>query len=182
MKKVFLLLSFLLGTTFFSMAQRFAYVDAQYILDNIPEYADAQKKLDAVSAGWQKEIEAKYKEIDGLYKSYQQEQVLLTDEMKKQRQTEIENKENAVKEFQKNKYGPDGDLFKQRQELIKPIQDKVYDAVTKLATSKAYDFIFDKSGGVSMLYANPKLDLSDDVIKALGYTPKTGDNTTPQKK
>ncbi len=180
MKKVFLLL-FLLGTTFFSMAQRFAYVDAQYILDNIPEYADAQKKLDNISAGWQKEIEAKYKEIDGLYKSYQQEQVLLTDEMKKQRQSEIENKENAVKEFQKTKYGPDGELFQKRQELIKPIQDKVYDAVSKLATSKAYDFIFDKSSGVSMLYANPKLDLSDDVVKALGYTPKT-DNTTPQKK
>lgn len=93
MKKTVLLLALFLGTTMFSFAQRFAYVDAQYILDNMSEYADAQKKLDDISAAWQKEIDAKYKEIDGLYKSYQQEQVLLTDEMKKQRQTEIETKE-----------------------------------------------------------------------------------------
>jgi len=180
MKKTVLILALFLGTTMFSFAQRFAYVDAQYILDNMSEYTDAQKKLDDISAAWQKEIDAKYKEIDGLYKSYQQEQVLLTDEMKKQRQTEIETKEKAVKEYQKAKYGPEGELFQKRQELIKPIQDKVFDAVSKLATSKAYDFIFDKSGGVSMLYANPKMDLSDDVLKQMGYTVKP-DDSTPKK-
>ncbi len=180
MKKTFLILAFFLSGVTVSFAQRFAYVDAQYILDNIPDYADAQKKLDNTSDGWQKEIDAKYKEIDNLYKTYQQEQVLLTEEMKLQRQKEIEAKEKAVKDFQKEKYGPEGELFKKRQELIKPIQDKVYEAVTKVAAAKAYDFIFDKSGGVSMLYANPKLDLSDEVIKQMGYAPKTGDNT-PKK-
>ena len=170
MKKI--ILSFILALTSFGVfAQKFAYIDTDYILSNIPEYNDAQKKLDDISKVWQKEIEDKYKEIDAMYKKYQDEAVLLTQEMKKKREDEITAKEKEVKELQKQRFGYEGDLFKKRQELVKPIQDKVYDAVQKMAVAKAYDFIFDKSNGVMMIYANTKLDLSDQIIGALGYAP-----------
>ena len=172
MKKYFLLLIALVAISFSSNAQKFAYVDSEYILGNITEYNEAQTKLDDISKGWQKEIETKYKEIDQMYKNYQQEQVLLTEEMKQNRQKEIEDKEKAAKELQKKYFGFEGDLFKKRQELVKPIQDKVYDAIAKVATTKAYDFVFDKSSGAVMLYTNAKFDISDDVVKQLGYTPK----------
>ena len=172
MKKYFLLLIALVAISFSSSAQKFAYVDSEYILGNITEYNEAQTKLDDISKGWQKEIETKYKEIDQMYKNYQQEQVLLTEEMKQNRQKEIEDKEKAAKELQKKYFGFEGDLFKKRQELVKPIQDKVYDAIAKVATTKAYDFVFDKSSGAVMLYTNAKFDISDDVVKQLGYTPK----------
>ena len=172
MKKILFVLIALAGLAFKTQAQKFAYVDSEYILGNVPEYNNAQKQLDDVSKEWQKEIDGKYKEIDQLYKNYQQEQVLLTEEMRQQRQKEIEDKEKAAKELQKQRFGYEGDLFKKRQELVKPIQDKVYDAISKVATTKGYDFIFDKSSGASMLYTNNKFDVSDDVIKQLGYTPK----------
>jgi outer membrane protein len=172
MKKYFLLLIALVAISFSSNAQKFAYVDSEYILGNITEYNEAQTKLDDISKGWQKEIETKYKEIDQMYKNYQQEQVLLTEEMKQNRQKEIEDKEKSAKELQKKYFGFEGELFKKRQELVKPIQDKVYDAIAKVATTKAYDFVFDKSSGAVMLYTNAKFDISDDVVKQLGYTPK----------
>lgn len=170
MKKIFSLAFILLASATFSFAQRFAYVDTDYILGNMKEYADAQKQLDVISADWQKQIDDKYKEIDALYKQYQAEQVLLTDEMKKQRQKEIEDKETEVKNFQKTKFGYQGDLYTKRQELVKPIQDKVYDAVKAVAASKTYDFVFDKGSGSSMLYVNTKYDLSDAVLTQLGVT------------
>lgn len=172
MKKITLFIAFLALTAFGAQAQRFAYVDSDYILSNIPEYAEAQKQLDEISKNWQKEIENKFKEIDQLYKNYQQEQVLYTEDMKRQKQKEIEDKEKAAKELQKKRFGYEGDLFQKRQELIKPIQDKMYEAIQKVATSKGYDVIFDKSGSTTLLYSNNKLDVSDDVIKQLGYTPK----------
>ena len=168
MKKIFSLAFILLATSTISFAQRFAYVDTDYILGNMKEYTDAQKQLDAISADWQKQIDDKYKEIDGLYKQYQAEQVLLTDDMKKQRQKEIEDKEKAVKELQKKHFGSEGDLFQKRQELVKPIQDKVYNAVQKMAAARSYDFILDKSEGITIIFADPKLDKSDDVLKELG--------------
>jgi len=173
MKKIFSLAILLLATATFSLAQRFAYVDTDYILGNMKEYTDAQKQLDAISADWQKQIDDKYKEIDGLYKQYQAEQVLLTDDMKKQRQKEIEDKEKEVKDFQKAKFGYQGELYTKRQELVKPIQDKAYDAVKAVAVAKGFDFVFDKASGSSMLYVNTKYDLSDDVLKQLGITPTT---------
>ena len=163
----------LVATAAVASAQRFAYVDTEYILENVPEYATAQAQLDEVSKGWQKEIETKLKEVDQLYRDYQKEQVLLTEEMRQQRQKQIEDKEKAAKDLQKQRFGFEGDLFKKRQELVKPVQDKVYDAIQKVATNKGYDVIFDKSSGVTMLYASTKLDVSDDVIKQLGYAPKT---------
>jgi outer membrane protein len=172
MKQITILLACIALTAFTASAQRFAYVDSDYILSNIPEYSEAQKQLDEISKNWQKEIENKFKEIDQLYKNYQQEQVLYTEEMKKQKQKEIEDKEKAAKELQKKRFGYEGDLFQKRQELVKPIQDKMYEAIQKVATTKGFDVIFDKSSSTTLLYSNNKLDVSDDVIKQLGYTPK----------
>ena len=176
MKKLFSILVVVLFSTGV-FAQKYAYVDTKYILDNVPEYTKAQKQLDDISAGWQKEIEAKYKEIDQMYKDYQAEQVLLSDEMKKKREQEIVDKEKAVKDLQKQRFGYDGDLFKKRQELVKPIQDKIYDAIQKLAQTKNLDLVFDKSaGGSALLYTNPSLDKSNDILKDMGYKP--GNNPT----
>jgi len=163
-----------------TMAQKYAYVNTQYILENMTEYKTAQQQLDNLSIQWQKEIEDKYAIIDKLYKSYQAEQILLTDEMKKKRQDEITSKEKDVKDLQKQRFGYEGDLFKKKQELVKPIQDKVYNAVKKMATDQGYAVIFDKSGDLIMLFANPKYDKSDDILLALGYKPgkKEGESKT----
>jgi outer membrane protein len=165
------ILLILLSLSFESMAQKYAYVNTQYILDNMTEYKTAQSQLDNLSVQWQKEIEDKYAIIDKLYKSYQAEQILLTEEMKKKRQDEITTKEKDVKDLQKQRFGYEGDLFKKKQELVKPIQDKVYNAVKKLATDQSLAVIFDRSGDLIMLYANPKYDKSDEILLALGYKP-----------
>lgn len=171
MKKTFLPLAIILLTVAGSFAQRIAFVDTDYILKQIPEYIDAQKKLDDLSAQWEKDIQTKYTEIDLLYKKFQAEQVLLTEEMRQQRQKEIVDKETAVKNYQKEKFGYNGELFQKRQELIKPIQDRVYDEVQKLATAKSYNIILDKSSA-NILYGDEKYDLSDEILKSLGVTPK----------
>lgn len=154
-------------------AQRYCVIDSKYILDNLPEYKQAQTKLDEVSATWQKEIDAKLQEVDRMYKSYQAEQVMLSDEMKKKREDEIIKKEKEAKELQKKRFGFEGDLFKKRQELVKPVQDKVYNAVQRLSSSKAYDIIFDKSADLSVFFADPKIDKSDDVLRELGVNTAT---------
>ncbi|MBP6334091.1 MAG: OmpH family outer membrane protein [Bacteroidia bacterium] len=152
-------------------AQKYAFVNTQYILENIPDYKAAQQQLDNLSLTWQKEIEDKYAIIDKLYKTYQAEQVLLTEEMKRRRQDEINQKEKDVKDLQKQRFGFEGDLFKKKQELVKPIQDKIYNAVKKMATDQSYGVIFDKSSDLIMLYANPKYDKSDAILLAMGYKP-----------
>lgn len=162
---------FFFSMTSVSVAQKYAYVSTQYILDNMTEYKTAQQQLDNLSLQWQKEIEDKYAIIDKLYKSYQAEQILLTEEMKKKRQDEITTKEKDVKDLQKQRFGYEGDLFKKKQELVKPIQDKVYNAVKKLATDQSYAVIFDRSGDLIMLFANPKYDKSDEILLSLGYKP-----------
>ncbi len=169
MKK--LILSVILSFTIISasFSQKFAFVDTDYILENIPEYEAAKYKLEDISVEWQKEIEAKFSEIDKLYKAYQSEEVLLPEDIKKKREDEIIEKEKQVKELQKQKFGKDGDLFKKRQELIKPIQDKVYNAISELAENENIAIIFDKSGSLTMLYSNPKYDKSDVILDKLGY-------------
>jgi outer membrane protein len=159
-----------------TFAQKFAYVDMDYILGKLTSYTEAQKELDKISAAWQKEVEAKMKSVDDTYKQFQAEQVLMTEPMKQQKIKEIETKEKEVKEFQKAKFGPSGELFKKRQELIKPIQDKIYNEVQKYAVAKGYDFIFDRSSGPSMLYASEKMNKSDDVLAALGVSLKPAGN------
>lgn len=148
---------------------KFAYVDTEYILANIPEYKSAQSDLDKISVTWQKEIEQKYMEIDKLYKSFQAEQILLTEDMKKKREADIIEKEKEAKDLQKQKFGVDGELFKKRQELVKPIQDKIYASVKVIAEKGNYIAIFDKSSDLTMLYTNPKFDKSDEVLESLGY-------------
>ena len=170
MKKLIIIATILLATVQLQ-AQRYCVIDSKYILDNVPEYKQAQAKLDEASAQWQKEIDAKLQDVDRMYKAYQAEQVMLSDEMKKKREDEIVKKEKDAKDLQKKRFGFEGDLFKKRQELVKPVQDKVYNAVQKMATSKGYDIIYDKSADLSVFYADPKIDKSDDVLREMGVNP-----------
>ena len=169
MKKLLLLLALSFTAITAIQAQKFAYVDTDYILNKIPEFKQAQDKLDAISADWQKEIENKYTEVDQMYRAYQQEQVLLTDEMKVKREEVIINKETQAKQLQQKYFGPEGDLYLKRQELIKPIQDKIYDAIQQLAANNKYQVIFDSSSDLIMLYKNNNLDKSDKVLDLMGY-------------
>ena len=173
MKKFLIAFAFLLGTATISMAQKFGIVDTEYILAKIPQYKEAQAELDKLSVQWQKEIEAKYSEIDKLYKAYQAEQILLTEEMKKKRENEIIQREKEAKDLQKQKFGVDGELFKKRQDLVKPLQDNIYNKVKEVADKKQFAVVFDKSSDLTILYANSKYDISDEVLEALGYN-KTG--------
>jgi outer membrane protein len=151
-----------------SSAQRYAIIDSKYILQKLPEYKTAQQRLDQFSEQWQQEIDRKSAELDKMYKNYDAEQVMLSDELKKKREDELFNKEKELRDLQKKRYGYEGDIFKKRQELIKPIQDRVYNAVQRLAAAKSYDFILDKSEGITVIFADPKLDKSDDVLRELG--------------
>ena len=171
MKKFILATFALVALSTGSYAQKFCFVDSKYILENIPEYKAAQDQLDQVSVEWQKEIEEKFSAIDRMYKDYQKEEILLTEKMKKKRQDEIIAKEKEAKELQKKRFGFEGDLFKKRQELVKPIQDKVFNACKEIAIESSYAFILDKSSDLIMLYASEKFDKSDDVLKKLGYKP-----------
>jgi len=153
-------------------AQKFCFVDMEYILSKVPSYTEAQKQLDVASQGYQKEIDAKRKKVEDMYKTFQAEQVLMTEQMKQQKIKDIESAEVAVKDLQRDKFGPTGELFKKRQELIKPVQDKIYDEIQKYAQAKVYDFIFDKSSGPSMLFANEKFNKSDDILTNMGITKK----------
>lgn len=166
-KLLFLALCSLLMATA-ANAQRYAVIDSKYILDKLPEYKEAQKKLDQFSEQWQQEIDQKQALVDKMIKDYDAEQVMLSDELKKKREDELYNKEKELRDLQKKRFGFEGDLFKKRQELIKPIQDRVYNAVQKLAVDKQYDFILDKSEGITVIFADPKLDKSDDVLRNLG--------------
>ena len=166
--KQFLLISSLVLAGFFADAQRYAIIDSRYILDKVPEYKDAQKKLDQFSELWQQEIDQKQAALNKMYKDYDAEQVMLPDDLNKKREDELFNKEKELRDLQKKRFGFEGDLFKKRQELIKPIQDKVYNAVQKLAVEKQYDFILDKSEGITVIFADPKLDKSEDVLRNMG--------------
>ena len=151
-------------------AQRFAYVDVKYILENVPEYEAAQEKLNEISNQWQGEVQAKRQELEKLFNNFRDEQVLYTDEMRQRKEEEIQAKEDDLNEFRKQKFGYKGELFQKRQELVKPIQDVIYEHIQKLAKEKRFDFIFDKSAGVQMLYAKPSLDKSKDILKSMGYS------------
>lgn len=168
MKKILLLTGILFMASVYSFAQRYAVIDSRYILEKMPEYKESQDRLNQFSALWQQEIEKKQADFDKMYKDYDAEQVMLSDELKKKREDELFNREKEVRDLQKKRFGFEGDLFKKRQELIKPIQDKVYAAIQRMAVEKAYDFILDKSEGITVIFADPKLDRSDDVLRLLG--------------
>lgn len=167
MKKIVFASCFLLlGALAFG--QKYAVIDTKYILDKMPEYKTAQKQLDEVAAGWQTEIDGLQTELDRMYKDFDAEQVMLSDDLKRKRQDQLFTKEKALRDLQRKRFGFEGDLFKRRQELVKPVQDKVYNAVQKMAVQRGYDFILDKSEGITVIFADPKLEKSDDVLRELG--------------
>ncbi len=147
---------------------RYAVINTKYILEKIPEYKDADKKLKELGDQWQTEIDEKQIALDKMYKNYEAEQFMLSEDLKKKREDELFMKEKELRDLQKKRFGYEGDLFKERQKLVKPIQDKVYNAVQKLAVARSYDFILDKSEGITIIFADPKLDKSDDILKELG--------------
>jgi outer membrane protein len=169
MKNIILSVACLLAFFFSGHTQeRYAIVDTKYILEKMPEYKEAQKKLDATSMNWQKEIDTKQSALDKMYKDFDAEQVMLSDTLKKKREDQLFNMEKEVRDLQRKRFGYEGDLFKLRQELVKPIQDKVYNAIQQLAVNRMYELILDKSEGITVIFADPKLDKSDDVLKTLG--------------
>jgi outer membrane protein len=168
MKKCFFLLAFSICFVAYSHAQRYAIIDTKYILDKLPDYKSAQKNLDEVAAGWQKEIDNLQQELNKMYKDFQAEEVMLSDELRKKRENQLFEKEKTLRDMQRQRFGFEGDLFKRRQELIKPVQDKVYNAVQKIAVQRGYDFILDKSEGITVIFADPKLEKSEDVLRELG--------------
>jgi len=170
MKKLITTAVMVLIASTFILAQKYAYVDSDYILANIPEYKEAQKQIDEFAEEYQKEIESKFAEIDLMYKAYQAEAVLMPEDIKKKKEDEILAKKNEARELQNQRFGKDGDLFIKREELIKPIQEKIYNAIEEIAVEKNYAFVFDKAGSLTMLYVNAKFDLSDDVLDHVGAT------------
>ncbi|MBL7112009.1 MAG: OmpH family outer membrane protein [Bacteroidales bacterium] len=151
------------------VAQKYAFVDTEYILNRIPSYTSAQDQLDKLSEEWQQEIEEMYTAIETMYKNYQTEKVLLSEDMRVKKEGEIINKEKEAKDLQNKYFGREGSLYTKRQELVKPIQDEIFRAVKEIATEGNFAVIFDTSSGANMLYTNPKYDMSDDVLEKLGY-------------
>ncbi len=176
MKKIFILLIAVASISMTSYAQRVAYVDVSLILNSMPEYGSAQRTLDQTAEKWKQEIETEYAKIEEMYRRYQAEQVLLSDKARQQREDEIVEKEKQVRGLQQKRFGPEGELFKKRQELVKPIQDKVFNAIQDYATEKSLDIIFDKSSGVTIIYANPQYDKTEDVMEKLGIKKEEKDD------
>ena len=169
MKRYGLLLVAMLFTSTLCFGQKFACVDTEYILANMPEYKQAQKELDELSLQWQKDVEEKFIAIDRAYKAFQAEAVLLPDDLKTKKENEIIASEKEAKNLQKQRFGNDGDLAKKRSELIKPIQDKVYNAIEKISKEKNYAIVFDKADGGAILFVDSKTDINDLVLSELGY-------------
>jgi outer membrane protein len=168
MKKIILAFCFATASCIAISAQKYAIIDTRYILDKMPDYKTAQTQLDETAAQWQKDIDAMQTNLDKMYVDFDAEKVMLSDELKKKREDQLFLKEKELRDLQRKRFGFEGDLFKKRQELIKPIQDKVYNAVQKMAVSRGYDFVLDKSEGITIIFADPKLDKSEDVLKDLG--------------
>ena len=168
MKKLFSFAVCLLLATATIHAQRYAIIDTKYILDKIPAYKEADKKLAEISMQWQKEIDDKQGQLNTMYRNFDAEQFMLTDELKKKREDQLFNSEKEIRELQKKRFGFEGDLFKERQRLVKPVQDKVYNAIQKMAVNRGYDFVLDKSEGITVIFADPKLERSEDVLREMG--------------
>ncbi|HNG90110.1 MAG TPA: OmpH family outer membrane protein [Saprospiraceae bacterium] len=166
-KKIFSTAIFAFALTALATAQRIAYVDVTAVLESLTDYQKAQEQLDKVATQWRQEIAQEQDKIKGMYSKYQAEQVLLSDEMKKTREEEIMNKEKEMREMQRQKFGPEGALFKKREELVKPIQDRVYAAIQRYAEDKGFEYIFDKGSASGMLYADKKNDKTEDVKNLL---------------
>lgn len=169
MKKLLISLMMFAGVALAGMAQKFALVDMEYILKNVPSYEMANEQLNQLSQRWQKEVEAKSTEADGLYKQYLADKVFLTAEQAKKREEEIVAKEKEVTELRYKYFGPEGELYKKRQTLMKPIQDDVYNAVKKLSEERGYQAIFDRASSANIIFASPRIDVSSEVLNKMGY-------------
>lgn len=167
-KKIIVILVITFMTSQLSWAQRWAYVDTKAILEKIPEYKAAEQEVEQISQKWQKELEQMYANIEKMYQKYEAEKVLLTADVQRKREEEIINEEKKAKEFQRKKFGYEGELFKLREEKVKPIQDKLFKAIEDLSKEKRIDFMLDKSGAVTVLYFNPEYDMTQAVLKKLG--------------
>ena len=168
MKKIILIAAGLMISSLM-FAQKYACVDTEYILGKIPNYKSAQEQIEKISAQYQKEVEEGYRNLDELYKTYQAEKALLTDAMKKRREDDIIAKEKAVKALQQKYFAPEGALSKKRDELLKPIQERIFNAIKNFADDGGYATIFDLANNASMIYANPRYDVSDKILEKLGY-------------
>jgi len=169
MKKLVIILAVFATLPLAAQQQRFAFVDTEYILNNIPAYRSAQQQIDRLSADWQREIEAQFAEVERMYRNFQAERVMLTEDMRKRREDEIISKEQEVRELQQRYYGPEGELVKRQQELVKPIQDEVFRAIREMAVEGRFDAVFDTAADASLLYVNPRQDRSDEVLEKLGF-------------
>ena len=168
MKKILLVIVSICLSSVALLAQKYAVIDTKYILDKMPDYKQAQSQLDMIAEGWQKDLDSLQVALDKMYKSYEGEQVFLSEDLRKKREDQLFLKEKNLRDLQRKRFGFEGDLFKKRQELIKPIQDKVYNAIQKLSVQRGYDFVLDKSEGITIIFADPKLDKSEDVLRELG--------------
>ena len=168
MKKILLIIVSICLSSVSLLAQKYAVIDTKYILDKMPDYKQAQSQLDIIADGWQKDLDSLQVALDKMYKSYEGEQVFLSEDLRKKREDQLFLKEKNLRDLQRKRFGFEGDLFKKRQELIKPIQDKVYNAIQKLSVQRGYDFVLDKSEGITIIFADPKLDKSEDVLRELG--------------
>lgn len=168
MKRLFGLFALLILSQL-SFGQKYAFVDSEYILKNIPAFEAANEQLDQLSKKWQVEVEARFQEVSELYQNYQTENVFLSNEMKVKRENEIIEKEQAAKQLQQRYFGPEGELFKKRETLIKPIQDEIYNAITEIAGDNGYGAVFDKASGMGIMFIDSKYDISDDILEKLGY-------------
>ncbi len=168
MKKILFILCMLFTASFVAQAQKYAVIDTKYILDKMPEYKLAQLRLDELAIEWQRELDNQQAELDKMYRDFDAEQIMLSNELKKKREDQLFAKEKQFRDLQRKRFGFEGDLFKKRQEFVKPVQDKVYNAVQKLAIQRGYDFILDKSEGITIIFADPKLEKSEDVLRELG--------------
>ena len=167
MRKLALFIAFAFLGSFTVNAQRMAYVDMEKIMESVPDYAKAQKELEEIAERWRQEISKEYDKIDQMYRDYQAREVLMSDDTLKQKQDEIVAKEKEVRELQKKRFGPEGELFTKRQSLVKPIQEKVYTAIEKFANDRNYDVIFSAPDGSTIIYAKADKDVTADVIKSL---------------
>lgn len=170
MKKLIISLCLLVGIAIAGNAQKFAMVDMEYIMKNIPAFETANEQLTQISKKWQSEVEAQMQEVQNMYKNYQTELVFLSAEMKVKREEEIVAKEKTAQELKRTYFGTDGELFKKRQSLMKPIQDEVYAAIQDVSKEKDLSLVFDKSSSMNVIFTSPKLDISDLILTKLGYS------------
>ncbi len=170
MKRIILISAILVGMISSIAAQKFAIVDMEYILKNIPSYETANEQLNIISKKWQSEVETKMQEVQSLYKNYQTELVFLSDEMKVQREEAIIAKEKEAQELKRTYFGPEGELFKKRQSLMKPIQDEIYNVIQELSREKDYSLVIDKGSAMHIIFSSPKIDISDQILTKLGYS------------